>query len=280
MAKSFVIHRKGYAPIAPQAPSAPSLTGEFSGKTVFFRHGATEIAGMVTEHTKGSNEIEVRLCVPSPAGILMVSDQVVRVKVSDLTARDAAVEARRVAAFTTGAPLEEQESKSFAIKDGNGMITDYRDVTFRAYASTFKHVTEHDRVGDYVLPGAFKETIPEFKKNPVMLIDHVNSVKNIAGSYPDIREDEQGLKVFGSISNAPDMISVRFKLAEKHLRTLSIGGIFIYLPDGFGIEKVYLFETSLVAIPANPDALIDTRSITIEQAVKAFQFAARLAKAA
>ena len=102
--------------------------------------------------------------------------------------------------------------------------------------------------------GAFRQTIKEFKKTPVMLIDHENSVRNIAGSYSEIREDEKGLFVQGDISNAPELNTVRALVAEGHLKTLSIGGMFYYEDDGKAISKVDLMEVSLVAIPMNPDA--------------------------
>ena len=139
------------------------------------------------------------------------------------------------------------------VYEGNRII-DYQNVVFKGYASTNEDVTKGDRIGDYLRRGAFRKTIKEFKKNPVMLIDHENSVKNIAGSYANMREDEKGLFVEGRISNAPDLATVRTLIAEGHLKTLSIGGMFYYEDDGKGINQVDLMEVSLVAIPMNPDA--------------------------
>ena len=68
------------------------------------------------------------------------------------------------------------------------------------------------------------------------------------------------------LSNAPDNISTRFNVAEGHLRTLSMGGLFHYKEDGRGIFKVDLWEGSLVSIPANPDAIVSTRSLTDDEA--------------
>ena len=87
-----------------------------------------------------------------------------------------------------------------------------------------------------------------------MLIDHENSVNNIAGSYTRVEEDENGLYLEGKISNAPELATVRMLIAEGHLQTLSIGGMFYYEDDGKAISEVDLFEVSLVAIPMNPDA--------------------------
>lgn len=139
------------------------------------------------------------------------------------------------------------------IYDGSRII-DYQNVSFKGYASTNEDTTKEDRIGDYLRRGAFRKTIREFKKNPVMLIDHENSVKNIAGSYANMVEDDKGLFVEGRISNAPELATVRTLIAEGHLKTLSIGGMFYYEDDGKAISQVDLMEVSLVAIPMNPDA--------------------------
>jgi HK97 family phage prohead protease len=139
------------------------------------------------------------------------------------------------------------------IYEGN-RIVDYQNVSFRGYASTNEDTTKADRIGDYIRRGAFKKTIRQFKKNPVMLIDHENSVRNIAGSYAKMEEDDKGLLVEGRLSNAPELSTVRALVAEGHLKTLSIGGLFYYEADGKAISQVDLLEVSLVAIPMNPDA--------------------------
>jgi len=273
---------KGAVPSAIKGvPTQAELVSPLKGKTVFFRNAAgVLIAGLVASHEKGAKYADVRLAVPSPEGVLMVGKDAVPVEAGQLTVKDAVFEERKLAAWTSNREVE-LDGKALAVKDKEtGVITDYKQVMFAGYGSTFVNVTESDRVGDYVLPGAFKETIREFKKNPVMLVDHRNSVREIAGSYSDIREDDAGLRLVGKVSDAPGLTDVRFLLMERHLRTLSMGGIFIYLPDGRGIEKVYLFEVSLVAIPANPDALIEARGLDVETAGKAFEWHAAAFKGA
>jgi HK97 family phage prohead protease len=158
--------------------------------------------------------------------------------------------------------LGAKDVKAFdTIKDGD-TITDYQNVRFKGYLSTFVGTTASDRQGDYVENGAFTETLKRFKQNPVMLRDHVNNTSFLSGSFIDIREDTKGLFVEGLLSNAPDVQSVRFKVAEGHLRTLSMGGVFHYKEDGRGIFKVDLWEGSLTPIPANPDALFSVRALT------------------
>lgn len=133
---------------------------------------------------------------------------------------------------------------------------DYRDIAIAGYLSTFRNTTPADRDGDYVVSGAFKDSIARFMLNPVMLADHDKSVGSVVGRFTSMREDNKGLYIEGVLSNAPGLEDVRQLVAEGHLRTMSMGGLFYYKDDGHGIERVDLYEGSLVPIPANPDALI------------------------
>jgi HK97 family phage prohead protease len=158
---------------------------------------------------------------------------------------------------------ESPDAKKFTeVKNPDGVIVDYRDVKLKGYLSTFQGTTPADRDGEYVLPGAFTETITTFMKNPVLLVNHQNSVASLAGGFSVVREDRRGLYVEADLSNAPGNIDVRFKVAEGYLRTLSMGGLFHFDETGRGIFRVNLFEGSLTPIPANPDALFSTRSLT------------------
>lgn len=164
------------------------------------------------------------------------------------------------------------DTKSFKeVTNENGSVVDYLDVTFKGYASTNEKTTKEDRIGDYLKKGAFKKTINNFMRNPVMLIDHQNSVKEIAGTYSKMYEDKNGLYVEGKISNSPDLKNVRFLVAEGHLKSMSIGGMFLYGEDGKAIEEVNLYEISLVAIPMNPDALFSVRGVDEELFLKKLQ---------
>ena len=160
-------------------------------------------------------------------------------------------EDKGVKRFKATLPIEASQTEPIYEDD---IVVDYKNVTFKGYGSTNEAVTKGDRIGDFLRKGAFKKTIKEFKKNPVMLIDHENSVRNIAGSYTKIKEDANGLYLEGRISNAPELATIRALVAEGHLQTLSIGGMFYYEDDGKAIHEVDLFEVSLVAIPMNPDA--------------------------
>lgn len=158
--------------------------------------------------------------------------------------------------------LKGAENKSFeVVRNEAGAVVDYRNVKLRGYLSTFKGTTEADRDGDYVENGAFTETISEFMKNPVMLVDHYNSVSALAGRFTKVSEDQRGLFIEAEVSNSPDMLSVRYKIAEGILKSMSMGGIFYYKEDRKGIFRVRLWEGSLVSIPANQDALFQVRSL-------------------
>jgi hypothetical protein len=151
------------------------------------------------------------------------------------------------------------ENKIFAIsnckiENSNG------DIYLTGYANT-KGIA--DRYGD--VPTIYKEKrdfvyeLTEFKKNPVMLIDHKNSVENIAGSFEDIFEDDNGLffKAKFSKSDYPLIKHTRQVYLEGHAKALSIGGQWFFEdeknPHNLTLAKI--FEISLVAVPADPNAL-------------------------
>lgn len=167
--------------------------------------------------------------------------------------------------FTISATINRDGKKFEEVKDSDGNVTDYKDVTIEGYLSTFQGTTPSDRDGDYVEKGAFEETLKRFMENPVMLRDHAAITDEVAGSFTEAREDETGLYVKGMLSNSPDNRWLRFKVAEGHITTMSMGGIFHYRDDGRGIFKVELYEGSLTPIPANPDARFQTRSLTEEE---------------
>lgn len=163
------------------------------------------------------------------------------------------------------AELGFEQKKATPVLNGDGVIIDYRDVVVEGYLSTFVTKTAQDRIGDYVLPGAFTETLKSFIKNPVSQVDHENRVFSNAGQFIEASEDQNGLKVAVLLTNAPDMIGLRVRVMEKSIRSLSMGGLFFYLEDGYGIYKVDLYEGSFVAIPMNPDCTFTVRSLSLEE---------------
>lgn len=256
------------------APVRAKSTDSLVSKTVFFSGpDGARIAGQVLKRAEGAGYV-VALAIPSSEGILQVTDSTVIVEPEKLEVFKGISEAANIKRFKSVSAFEDEDIKSVEVKDGNDVV-DYRDVIIDGYASTFHGTTKADRDGDYVMDGAFTETIADFMKNPVMLIDHDNSVHQIAGSYTKVSQDKRGLAIKGKVSNRPGLRDVRFLLAEKHLKALSMGGIFYYAEDTKGIRKVTLFETSLVAVPANQDALFQVRSISIDDATKAYKYLVR-----
>lgn len=245
-------------------PKPLSTPPSLVGKTVTFGDGQK---GRVSAHQ--GNKYCVNLALPDRDGTLIVTDS--QFVVDSVKEIDAVVSREaKVRAFDLAIPFD-TDSKSVEVKNDN-VIVDYQNVVVAGLASTFQSVTPRDRDGDYVVEGAFSKTLEDFRRNPVMLTNHTNKVENIAGSFTKLSQTATGLLVEGKISNAPDMRSVRFKIMEGHLRAFSIGGWFYYGDDGRAIVEVVLWEVSLVAIPANPDALFHARSLQMSDYQKCLSY--------
>lgn len=257
---------------APVILDSVKTANKLVGGAVFFSLDGQRVAGKALRID--GQDVLVQLAVPSRDGLLCLTPNEVRVKHADVSPTAAMMTERTVKRFETGAAIElAPDSKALPILSGDkeGVIVDYRDVVIDGYASTFSTINNLDRGGDYVQPGAFDKTLADFLKNPVILTDHTNEVKYLAGSWEKVALTAKGLAVRGRISNAPDVIGTRFKLAEGHLKALSIGGIWYYNnEDHRGIEEADLFEISLVPVPMNPDALIQTSAVQISDCKTAF----------
>lgn len=147
--------------------------------------------------------------------------------------------------------------KTFELKEFKAVETNDGALEISGYANT-KYVA--DRYGD--VPTEYNRDfvydLTEFKKNPIMLLNHDNDVKSVAGSYVEFREDEKGLFVRGVFtkSNLPVMEHVRTLIKEGHLKTFSIAGQFLYEnPDNYNLLTLAkIYEISIVAVPADPNA--------------------------
>lgn len=249
--------------------ASPKKSLEFTeGEAVSFLQDDVRVAGQVVKHLD-TGRLSVRLAMPFD-GKLCLTDSEVEVSEDALESEDFEFVAKRIQAFEDTIPFE-MDAKSLVLKDGNGNVEDYRDVRIAGMASTFKEVTPKDREGDYVLKGAFNRTLKQFMQNPVMLLDHKNHTDSLVGSYTKVEVNDAGLYVEGILSNAPSAKSIRFLVAEKHLKAFSMGGFFQYGKDSKGIEGVELFEISLTPIPMNPDSLFQVRSVGIADAVKCWK---------
>lgn len=158
----------------------------------------------------------------------------------------------QVKQFKGNKDVELQDFKAVEKEDGSLEIS--------GYANT-KHVA--DRYGD--IPTEYNRSyvydVNEFLKNPIMLVSHNSDISHVAGSFTKIQEDERGLYVEGKITNSdlPLMKHLRTLIKEKHIKTFSIGGEWIFEdlenPDHLTLAKIY--EISIVAIPADPNALFE-----------------------
>lgn len=139
-------------------------------------------------------------------------------------------------------------------KDNNGK--EIEKTYFTAYANTknksdaYGDIPKGDEVYDFEI----------FKDNPIMLVDHFNSVGSIAGTWVEFEENAKGLKVIGLFMNDPQTDIVKHAIAaykQGHGRALSIGGKWLYEDKNNPnyITKAIIYEISLVGVGADPRAL-------------------------
>lgn len=151
--------------------------------------------------------------------------------------------------------------KSFDIAEVKA-VSEGGVVRISGYANT-KYVA--DRYGDISMPFGrnYVYELEDYKKNPVLMLDHWGTVKNIAGGVTEIHEDEKGLYFEATLSNSalPEVAHARKLIEEGFLKTVSIGGTWFYEDklneSHLTLAKIY--EISLVAIPADPNATFTER---------------------
>jgi HK97 family phage prohead protease len=262
------------APVAGPRKEAkePAPPPSLKGKTAFLSVDGQRVVVFVKEaHTDARYEVELTL--PDSGGMLHKTGSCIVVDAAELNEGEnlaLSPDDYRVKEWSSQVEIEVKSPTPVTDKD-KGRVVDYENVTITGYLSTFANTTPRDRDGDYVMDGAFKNTLADFARNPVLLIDHRNACDNLAGSFTKMGTNSQGLTFEAKISNAPGLCDLRFKVAEGHLKATSMGGIFFYDDDGRGIKEVKLFEGSLVPVPANQDALFSVRSLTAVTAAKQFK---------
>lgn len=134
-----------------------------------------------------------------------------------------------------------------------------------AYAATFDR--EPDSYGDVIAPGAFKNTLEDWKESgnviPLLFGHRTDDPSMNIGGVDAIKEDERGLRIEATFDKDSDTAQyVRRLVLEKRLSKLSFAydvldqGT-IVLDDGREaneLREIKLYEISLVPIPANGHA--------------------------
>lgn len=139
--------------------------------------------------------------------------------------------------------------------DGSGRLT--------GYASVFGGL---DSYGDTIQPGAYTATLDEFVKSGFIAWSH--NWDQMIGTVSSATQDSKGLLITADFHSTPEAQQARTIAAERLARGKSMGLSIGYVPTKWSyqedptskaqirvLEEIKLFETSLVAIPADPFAL-------------------------
>jgi len=145
-----------------------------------------------------------------------------------------------------------------------------------------------DRIGDIIMVDGWD--LASFKKNPIALFSHRSDFP--VGTWKNLRSEKSALR--GELSLAPEGTSdrideIRRLINAGILRAASVGfrprayeaikdndGNFV----GYRFTKQELLETSLVSVPANPNALAVAKSLNISPATLDLVFAGQGRKGA
>lgn len=133
------------------------------------------------------------------------------------------------------------------------------DVTIHGYASVFDILDSHN---DIVLKGAFKETIQRFDSGKIIPILWQHMQDKPIGIVDSIEEDEYGLYISARILKGIRYGQEAIELIKSHIICgFSIGYNVInhkidYESDTRIINKIDLWEISVVTFPANSETLI------------------------
>jgi len=134
---------------------------------------------------------------------------------------------------------------------------------FSGMASTFNNV---DFDGDVIVPGAFTDSLARLEaRRPadggLMPVLFSHSMQAPIGVFTELRETELGLEARGVLPMSDTLVAGRIvpQMQVGSIRAMSIG--FRILERRFEgdirvIEKIELFEASLVVFPANPAAQV------------------------
>jgi len=137
--------------------------------------------------------------------------------------------------------------------------------TFEGYAAVFGNI---DRVNDIIEPGAFEGS---FKRASDVSLLWAHSLAELIGGFKEIKPDSHGLFVKGELNLEVQRGREAYHLMKAgHLNKMSIGYRTKSFKDEVVQEKyirritsVYLYEISLISVPANDQAdIISVKSLT------------------
>lgn len=132
-------------------------------------------------------------------------------------------------------------------------------VEFEGYGSVWGRV---DSYGDTVLKGAFSDSLKA--RRPMMLFGH--NPGRVPGKWVQCAENDQGLLLKGQLTPGhSEAADIAASLKFGSLNGLSIGGYTTKseaTQEGGRIIKSFdLYEVSIVSMPAEQEARIDTQSV-------------------
>ena len=126
-----------------------------------------------------------------------------------------------------------------------------------------------DRMGDVIVAAGWK--LDNFKRNPVALFNH--KADFVVGKWERLRVDGERLRGhlrFAPAGTSPRIDEIRKLVEAGILQAVSVGFAPIgtpeprmknNMPSGFTYRGQELIETSLVSVPANPNALAVAKSL-------------------
>jgi len=155
--------------------------------------------------------------------------------------------------------LNKKEYKTFSF-EVKKFYEDEKYFHFEGYLSTYGNI---DRGGDVVNKGAFTESLKEHQ--PALFWSH--KTDEPLGIFPSITDDKIGLYVHGKMPKKDVLVSGRIipQMEIGSIKSMSIG-FSVYeggseMIDGVRhLNKLYLWEGSLVTIPMNDRASVKTKS--------------------
>ena len=168
--------------------------------------------------------------------------------------------------------------------DADRGAKDIRHKTYADKASGLEYVLSDetpDRMGDVIMADGWDLT--DFQKNPVALFGHQSSLPPI-GKWKNLRVVDKQLRghlELAAAGTSPRIDEIRKLVDADILRAVSVG----FRPKesrprpesdyGVFFTKAELMETSLVSVPANPNALAIAKSLNISPATIDLVFAGK-----